>query len=171
MAIMTGTPTHLPMAYHSGAAQLVACCRYAVTHTAAAAMMMLCLMVGHAAAEQAVNPADTTATRQVIEDQLNAFRSGDHDRAYSHAAPSIKRFFPTVDQFIAMVRNGYEPVYAPGEYRFGRNVFLYGEVYQEVIVTDETGRQWQAVYTLKQQEDGSWKITGVKLNPHKGAAV
>ena len=135
------------------------------------ALLAMLLVTGPAAGEQAVSPADATATQQVIDDQLKAFSSGDHARAYSHAAPSIKRVFPTVEQFIAMVRNGYDPVYAPGDYHFGRNVFLYGEVYQEVIVTDGTGRQWQAVYTLKQQEDGSWKITGVKLNPHKGASV
>lgn len=129
------------------------------------------LAAATAKAEEAVSPADAAATQQVIADQLDAFQSGDHDRAYSHAAPSIKRVFPTIDGFMAMVKNGYDPIYAPGAHRFGRNVFLYGEVYQEVIVTDGSGKQWQAVYTLKQQEDGSWKITGVKLNPYKGASV
>jgi len=38
-------------------------------------------------------------------------------------------------------------------------------------VIDQTGKQWQAVYTMKQQEDGTWKITGVKIDPTQGAAT
>ena len=70
-----------------------------------------------------------------------------------------------------MVKNGYQPLFDPDFYVFGRNTFLYGEVYQEMIVTDRNGKQWQAVYTLKQQEDGSWKITGVKMEPHQGSST
>ncbi|MCB1386254.1 MAG: DUF4864 domain-containing protein [Nitratireductor sp.] len=129
------------------------------------------LAVSAFAQDVAVPPADRNATQAVIGDQLEAFRSGDHARAYSHAAPGIKSYFDTVDKFIAMVAKGYGPVYAPQDYTFGRNTVIDGEVYQEVIITDHQGKQWQAVYTLQRQEDGSWKITGVKINPHRGASV
>lgn len=46
-----------------------------------------------------------------------------------------------------------------------------GSVYQEVLVTDQSGKQWQAVYTLQKQTDGTWKITGVKMEPTQGAAT
>lgn len=119
----------------------------------------------------AVGSAETEATRTIIADQIGAFKAGDHDRAYSHAAPNIKRHFTTVDRFIGMVKRGYGAVYNPDSYVFGRNMQYNGEVYQEVIITDPAGKQWQAVYTLRQQEDGSWKITGVKMNPYKGATT
>lgn len=127
--------------------------------------------VSGASAQDAVSEAETTATQQVIEDQLLAFRAGEHQRAFSHAAPNIKGIFRTVENFAAMVQRGYGAIYEAGEFTFGRNLFQNGEIYQEVLITDSAGKQWQAVYTLKQQEDGSWKITGVKMNPYKGASV
>jgi hypothetical protein len=119
----------------------------------------------------AVNPADTNATQSVVGDQLNAFRSGDTVRAYSHAAPNVRSIFPSVDRFSTMVKNGYGAIWQSDSYVFGRNTVISGEIYQEVIITDPAGKQWQAVYTLKQQEDGSWKITGVKMNPYTGAST
>lgn len=117
-------------------------------------------------------PADTSqAIRGVIGDQIDAFVSRDHERAYSHAAPNIKNVFSTVDRFISMVQNGYPMVYSPAAHLFARSMMFNGQVHQEVIFTDQEGKQWQAVYTLRQLEDGSWKITGVKINPHQGAAV
>lgn len=111
------------------------------------------------------------AVQSVIEDQINAFKTKDYDRAFSHAAPTIKQIFKTTDRFIGMVKNGYEPLYNPGSYAFSRSIEQGGSVYQEVIVTDQSGKQWQAVYTLKQQDDGTWKITGVKMEPTQGAAT
>lgn len=116
-------------------------------------------------------PADRQATRNVIESQIGAFKAGDHDRAYSYAAPGIRQAFPTLDRFIGMVTSGYRPVYDPESYVFGRSVEESGQIHQEVIVTDRDGKTWQAVYTLQKQADGAWKITGVKLNPFKGASA
>jgi hypothetical protein len=135
----------------------------------AAALMLVAFALP--AAAQGVSEADQAATQAIIQDQIEAFKAGEHDRAYSHAAPGIKSMFPTVEAFIGMVQGGYMALYRPAEYRFGRNTEIQGEVYQELIVTDETGKVWQAVYTLRKQEDGSWKVTGVKLNPFKGASV
>ncbi|MEZ5879968.1 MAG: DUF4864 domain-containing protein [Nitratireductor sp.] len=123
------------------------------------------------AQDAAVPPADGAATQAVIGDQLNAFRARDHARAYSHAAPNITGYFDTVEKFTSMVSRGYGAIYSPDSFVFGRNTVINGEIHQEVIITGQDGRQWQAVYTLKRQEDGSWKITGVKMNPYKGAAV
>lgn len=111
------------------------------------------------------------AIQSVIEDQISAFQSKDYDRAFSHAAPTIKQIFKTSDRFIGMVKKGYQPLYNPDSYAFSRNLEQGGSVYQEVLVTDQNGKQWQAVYTLKKQADGSWKITGVKMEPSQGAAT
>lgn len=119
-------------------------------------------------AQDAVPQADALATQQVISDQIAAFKSGDAARAYSHASPSIKQVFTTVERFMAMVQTGYMPLYNPENVVFGRNALISGQVHQEVIVTDPQGKQWQAVYTLVREPDGSWKINGVKLNPYQG---
>ncbi|GIL01575.1 MAG: hypothetical protein BroJett030_14740 [Alphaproteobacteria bacterium] len=120
---------------------------------------------------QNIAEADARAVQSVIDSQIGAFRAGDDQKAYSFAAPGIKAVFPTVERFMAMVKGGYQPVYDPQSYRFGRNLLVGDQVHQEVIITDRQGKLWQAVYTLSQQKDGSWKITGVKLNPFTGQSV
>ena len=138
---------------------------------AAPLLFWLCLAIGQPVFAQQVGDADSTAIQGVIHDQIEAFKAGDDERAYSFAAPSIREIFPTVDRFIEMVQQGYRVLYRPAEYRFGRSTEVDGEIYQEVIATDEAGKLWQAVYTLRRQADGSWKITGVKLNPFSGASA
>ncbi len=143
---------------------------YRVWKVFVAALFVLAMSVGYANAED-VAIGDVAAVKDVISDQISAFRETDYDRAFSHAAPTIRNSFQTTERFMAMVRGGYAPLYDPDFYNFGRNTIINGEVYQEVIATDRNGKQWQAVYTLKQQQDGSWKITGVKMEPYSGAST
>ena len=146
----------------------------AIARPIAIVAFVLCAMlvaVTDVHAQQAVPPGDQSATRQVIDEQIAAFRSGAHDRAYSYAAPNIKQVFPTVERFIGMVQGGYMPLYSPDSYVFGRSTLIGEQVLQEVIVTDGSGQQWQAIYTLVKQPDGSWKISGVKLDPYKGVSA
>ncbi|MEM7290604.1 MAG: DUF4864 domain-containing protein [Pseudomonadota bacterium] len=142
--------------------------RFLWTLTIVAAM--LAIMIGSVRA-QVVDAEIETTTQSVIADQLDAFQTRDYDRAFSHAAPTIRQIFKNTNNFIQMVKNGYSVLYNPDAYVFGRNFNMDGTIHQEVIATDVKGRQWQAVYTLRQQPDGSWKITGVKMNPYTGAAT
>ncbi|MGI9400119.1 MAG: DUF4864 domain-containing protein [Rhizobiaceae bacterium] len=136
-----------------------------------AIMLVLTLpVIGLKAQTEGVD-TDTLASRSVVEDQLNAFKERDLDRAYSHAAPGIRSMFPSVEQFSSMVERGYTAIYSHKSYVFGRNRQESGNIVHEVIITDEAGRQWQAVYSLKRQEDGNWRINGVKLNPYKGGSA
>ena len=70
-----------------------------------------------------------------------------------------------------MVRSGYKPLYEHASYIFGKNTVSDGEVYQEVIVADETRQLWQFIYTLSQQPDYRWKVTNVVMYPYKGTSV
>lgn len=135
------------------------------------AMAAVLFLAVAAKAQEAVPPQDAQAARSVIEQQLTAFRSGNRDAAYSYAAPSIQRIFPTVERFMTMVETGYGVLINPESHVFGRNTLFGGEVHQEVIITGVDGKQWQAVYSLARQDDGSWKITGVKMNPYNGATA
>ena len=137
-----------------------------------AAALVLAVVIGVSQPNaQTVTPEIESQTQSVIRDQISAFQSRDYERAFSHAAPTIKQIFKTKENFIRMVKTGYMPLYDPDAYIFGRNFNLDGTIHQEVIATDEKGKQWQAVYTLKKQPDGSWKITGVKMEPYQGAAT
>ena len=119
--------------------------------------------------------ADDTSTlnaaKRIISDQISAFLDGDKARAFSHAAPLIRRTFITPDKFIAMVKRGYLPLFQPNVFRFTQSKLVGNTLYQELIVTGEKGGKWRAVYSLKLQEDGNWKIIGVVLKALAGDAI
>lgn len=113
--------------------------------------------------------ADTAAEIQtVISDQLNAFKADDSSRAYGHAADVIKEMFPSQDIFMEMVRAGYPPVYRAKDWTFAEPAPLDNGYSQIVRLTDEQGRQWNALYTLERDSTGAWKITGCRILKSEG---
>lgn len=108
--------------------------------------------------------AEIKAAQTVIDSQLKAFIANDGATAYSFAAPNVKQIFPTVDIFMNMVTNGYAPVRKPQSYSFGRvEQTAPGSIVQQVLIVGPDGKDYEAVYTLQQQPDGSFKITGCSL--------
>lgn len=106
---------------------------------------------------------DSSAIRGVIDGQLQAFLADDVERAWSYASPGIQGMFRTTDNFMAMVRQGYAPVYRPKSYAFGELRPSPVGPEQEVRIVDAAGENWVAVYTMEQQPDGSWRIAGCRL--------
>lgn len=124
------------------------------------ALSLAPLLVFPAAAEE----AGFEAAQSVIERQLDAFLADDGAAAYSFAAPSIKRMYPTVESFMAMVRNGYPMVHRSRNFAFGRAERLDDtRVIQQVLIRGADGKDYEAVYTLELQPDGTYAITGVSL--------
>jgi hypothetical protein len=115
--------------------------------------------------------SDSATFRGLVAGQMSAFSSGDAAAAWSYAAPGIQRMFQTPERFIAMVRRSYAPVHAPRRVSYGdiRDTPRGPEL--EVFVTGPKGRDWLAVYSFEQQADGSWKISGCRLEPEQGASV
>ena len=108
--------------------------------------------------------ADDISTAQgVIRAQEQAFVRGDASAAYSYAAPAIKEIFPAPDIFMSMVQNGYAPVYRHKSFEFGESKVEGSSIAQRVHIVDANGEAWEALYTLEQQADGSYKITGCSL--------
>jgi len=110
--------------------------------------------------------ADDAATaRGVIESQITAFLNDDATTAYSFAAPSIKQIYPDETRFFDMVKRGYQPVYRPGNFAFGRSKAAGdgSSIVQEVIIQGPDGQDWTALYSLERQPDGSFKINGVQM--------
>ena len=108
--------------------------------------------------------ADDVVTAQgVIHAQEQAFVRDDANAAYSYAAPAIKEIFPAPDIFMSMVQNGYAPVYRHKSFEFGESKVDGSRVAQRVHIVDANGEAWEALYTLEQQPDGSYKITGCTL--------
>ena len=107
--------------------------------------------------------ADVTAAQGVIRAQEQAFARDDAAAAYSHAAPAIREIFPAPDIFMSMVQNGYPPVYRHKSFEFGESRSEGNWISQHVHIIDANGEAWEALYTLEQQADGSYKITGCSL--------
>src|SRR3990167_9666505 len=72
---------------------------------------------GTARAED-ISSADREAIRSMIASQIEAFRRDDAGAAYGYAAPAIQGMYPSIDQFMAMVRKQYPPVYRPRSVTF-----------------------------------------------------
>ena len=106
---------------------------------------------------------DVSAAQGVIRAQEQAFVHDDAAAAYSYAAPAIKQIFPAPDIFMSMVQNGYAPVYRHKSFEFGDSKIEGRSVAQRVHIIDANDEAWEALYTLEQQADGSYKITGCSL--------
>ena len=114
---------------------------------------------------------DQLTVQTIIKNQITAFLAEDSEAAFKFAAPNIKKVFPTADVFMDMVKRGYQPVYKPNQYRFGKTHRDDARIAQSVFIEDSQGIAYEAVYELRKQEDGQWLISGVYLQklPQTGA--
>jgi hypothetical protein len=106
---------------------------------------------------------DVAAAQGVIRSQVDAFSHDDAAAAYSYAAPAIHELFPQADIFMFMVQHSYAPVYRHKSFEFGEARVSDGRVAQRAYIVDDNGESWEALYTLEQQPDGSFKIIGCAL--------
>jgi ketosteroid isomerase-like protein len=113
----------------------------------------------------ATEAQDQAAIKQAIEGQLDAFRRGDAQTAYSYAAPGIQQRFPDSDTFMKMVISGYNVLRQPTQVEFQDLHSHFGAWLQIVRLTDLDGVVFQAMYQMERQESGEWKIGGCVLKP------
>jgi len=127
-----------------------------------------CLAAPCLAQEAQVSGADSRAIEQVIRAQLDAFASDNAGKAFSYAAPGIRRVFGTPENFIAMVRHSYPVVYRPAAVSFLKPEAVGREVLQPVRLTDNDGTLWIAIYTMQRQPGGAWLTNGCQLGRTQG---
>ncbi|QPC88721.1 DUF4864 domain-containing protein [Mesorhizobium sp. NBSH29] len=127
------------------------------------AVLLICLSLA-ASLPAHSGEAEIAAGQATIQSQIGAFRSGDNARAYSFAAPNVQRIFPTLDRFMGMVTGTYRPVYQPDSFSFGEaREGAPGTIAQQVFLVGPDGKNYEAIYTLELQPDGTFRITGVSL--------
>lgn len=115
-------------------------------------------------------PSEAQAIRELIDDQIGAFRRDDAAGAWKAVAPGLRKRFGTADRFLEMVREQYAPVYRPQGYVF-RDVVRVGEDYgQWMDVTGPHGERVRALYLLERQPDGTWRTSGCLLFEPEPAA-
>ena len=118
-----------------------------------------------------VSRKDVADIRAVVQAQLDALAVDDADRAFSFAAPGIRKMMGSAKNFLDMVRSGYPVVHRPASVAFLKAEFQGAEVIQAVQMTDAQGVAWLAVYNLQRQPDKSWRISGCVVVPNEGRAV
>lgn len=138
-------------------------------------LLMLLVFVGLSAPLGAraedMSSADQETIRGMISNQIQAFQKDDGAAAYGYASPTIQGLFPNSDQFMAMVRKSYQPVYRPQSITFGQLLDSpYGPM-QKVFLVGPDGRNWVALYSLQRQPDGTWRINGCTLVEDDGASI
>ena len=124
-----------------------------------------------AAPPASVTPADTRAVQRVIQAQLNAFAADDEKRAFSYAAPGIRKQFGNAENFMAMVRQGYPMVYRPANVVFQKPAIVNGMLVQAVVFSDLSGDEWVATYRMQRQKNKAWLIDGCSVEPSAGRAA
>jgi hypothetical protein len=107
--------------------------------------------------------AERNAIRAVVQAQLDAFQRDDGAAAFGYASPSIRAMFRTPERFMAMVREGYAPVYRPRGVEFRDVVRWRGRITQRVRLVSPDGVPVIANYLMERQDDGSWRIDGCIL--------
>ena len=101
--------------------------------------------------------------RQVIENQLDAFRRDDGTAAFSYASPSIRRKFRSAEIFMQMVQGGYPQVYRPRTVEFEELTLDGDRAVQRLFFIGPDGGGSLALYFMERQPGGSWKIDGVQM--------
>jgi hypothetical protein len=115
------------------------------------------------AAAETFSDSDRSTIQGLINGQINAFQHDDGAAAYGYASPTIQSLFASPDQFMAMVKSGYPPVYRPQSVTMGPLVDTQLGPMQKVFLTGPDGLNYVAVYSMQRQPDGSWKINGCTI--------
>lgn len=116
-----------------------------------------------ASADDSIAQSDAAAIRQVIQSQMEAFKTDDWNAAFAYASPAIQTRFQSPQIFSQMVTQAYQPVYRPRGIQFREvQASEFGPT-QEVFVVGPDGLSYLAYYTMEKQADGSWRINGCYL--------
>jgi hypothetical protein len=108
--------------------------------------------------------------QDTILNQIEAFKADDFATAFTFASPSIKSIFMSAENFGAMVKQGYPMVHRPGSVRMLEQREISGNLWQKVMITDQTGRTHILDYQMIQTPEG-WQINGVQLLPEPGVGA
>ena len=99
----------------------------------------------------------------VIRTQLNAFKAGRFDLAYTHASDRIQSCFPDKRSFRDMVENGYGVLLNPLHVRFnGIDRRFKSAVYRVGLISHD-GQRWPALYPMIVNGKDIWRIDGGRL--------
>jgi Domain of unknown function (DUF4864) len=116
----------------------------------------------------ALSAEDEKKIRTVVRGQLDALAKDDAVKAFSYAAPNIRKAFGTAPRFLDMVQRGYPVVVRPASVAFLKAEGKSELAFQRVQMTDQAGLPWLVTYSLARQKNGVWRITGCSVLENRG---
>jgi hypothetical protein len=131
-------------------------------------LALQCLMPVRA---EALSAKDEKAVQTVVQSQLTAFAKDDADKAFSYAAPELRKSIGSSAAFMAMVKGSYPVVYRPASVAFLKPESTGDDIIQRVQMLDASGASWLAVYNLQRQKDKTWRISGCVLVQNRNRAT
>ena len=141
-------------------------CKRAFLWALPAAIVLLQAMLPLQA--QTLSAKDEKAAQAVVQSQLAAFAKDDADKAFSYAAPELRKTIGSSAAFMAMVKNSYPVVYRPASVAFLKPESVGADIVQRVQMLDASGASWLAVYSLQRQKDKTWRISGCAVVANNG---
>ena len=116
-------------------------------------------------AQPSPSTSDWTEIRRVIAAQRDALVDGDAERAFSFAAPSIRRHFGDVATFMRMVQQSYRALIEARYVEFLDGAVIAGDIVQPLRLVLPDGTVLVAIYGVQRQADGGWRITACVIAP------
>ncbi len=107
----------------------------------------------------------------VIVAQLAALADDDADSAFQTATPAVREAIGASGLFLALVRGVYPMIYRPASVTFHKPEQDAGSVLQLVEITDTDEKSWFALFSLEQQPDASWRISGCVVRENRWRPV
>ena len=102
-------------------------------------------------------------TKEVIYQQLGAFKINDANKAYFFASPIIKKRFESPESFMDMIKKNYEPVSNAKDFFFLKSKFYNESIYHQVQIISQSNKSYIATYSLI-FTDEEWKISGCAIS-------
>jgi hypothetical protein len=133
-------------------------------------LAMLILLAGltllpwrSAAAGDDIPQEDRIAIMEVVQLQLEAVANDDADAAFALATTDTRRVLGDPDSFMQLIKRQYAPIYRHQRAIFSAPEKIAGEMVQAVSLTDSDDSVWVALYQMRRESDGNWKIAGCTL--------
>lgn len=104
--------------------------------------------------------AQESGIKATVKGQVEAFRAGDFEAAFSFASPVIQNVFRTPENFGVMVRQGYGVLLNPADMQFLNAREEGGKLWQRVLYRDVHGEIHLFDYEMINGPEG-WKIGAV----------
>lgn len=110
-----------------------------------------------------VDSDDAQAIRETVRSQLDAFAGDDAAAAFELATTSVRTLFGDADHLLQVIKRQFPPVYRHRDAVFSAPEIIGGRALQLVRLTDAECQVWVAVFVMRQETSGSWRIDGCRL--------